>query len=299
MPAIARSTIVRGPAQALFKTIAYQAAGAINIAATVETFDVPVGGSVQDKRMADQVSRITLQPSGKVEGLSDLFAVLSLPLGSMLFGATDYPLVVTNAARAITFPSAGITRPPQIRASNVATLFGDMELTAIGTDDTAFGTAGSRMTDTTGGAPSGVASADIKTAPWTIGGANLGSDIETEGGVVIDCVPAWEPIRTDSNGVINFALTGLEFRATFAPVIAVADFLDALNIHFTRGASLNSVGQDLVLTNGYITVTLSAAAILDPQLALAANINPVRQVVAVATRTSSASALGSVVIPSA
>ncbi|MGH8020525.1 MAG: hypothetical protein ACREIA_20025, partial [Opitutaceae bacterium] len=255
-----------------------------------------VGGAIQDKRLLDQISRVTLQPSGKVEGLSSLFGCLSATLGSMLFADTDKTLVVKNAARAITFASAGVFRPPTIQASNRRTLFGPMEFVCIGKNNTAFGAAASRMSDTTGGAAAGVASSDIVTAPWTITGAGLGTDFETVDGVTVEAIPTWEPVQTDSNGVINYALTSVEFRATFAPIIAVAGFLAALNIHFTRGASLNSLGADLTLTNGEIDITLADAAILDPQLALAVNANPIRQVVAVATRTSSATTLGAVAV---
>lgn len=298
MPAIARSTIVRGPAEATFNTINYQAAGDVAVDLSLDTFDVPVGGAVQDRRLLDQVSRIRLTPSGKVEGLSDLFACLALPIGSALFSDTDKTLVVKNAARSMTFISAGIFRPPTIQASNRRTVFGEMEFVAIGANNTAFGAAGSRMTHAAGGAPTGVSTTDIKTAPWTVGGAGLGSNIETLDGVNVEIVPTWEALETDSNGVINYYLTNCEMRATFAPVIGVSTFLDALNIEFTRGASLNSLGAALTLTNGFITITLNAAALLDPRLSLAVNTNPVASVTAVATRTSGSAALGTVAIPS-
>jgi len=296
MPAIARSTIVRGPAEATFNAIAYQAAQDIQVDFSLETFDVPVGGSIQDKRLLDQISRVRLQPSGKIEGLADLFAVLALPMGSTLFADTDKTLIVKNASRAITFKSAGILRPPAINASNRRTLFGEMEFACIGQNNVAFGAAGSRMTHAAGGAAAGVASSDLITGPWTVGGAGLGANFETEDGVVVECIPTWEPYATDSNGVINYYLTDLDFRATFAPLVGVAAFLDAINIEFTRGASLNSLGVDLTLTNGSIDITLADAAIIDPKAAFAANVSPIRQVVAVATRVNSTTALGTVAV---
>lgn len=301
MPAINRSDLVRGPAQVAFDSVTYQAAQDVALAFDIRTFAVQVGGVDVDQRVEDIGITARFAPSGKVEGLTSLFAALALPLGSGLLGDSDKAAVIKNAARQITLEAAGISKPPVIRASNKQTLFGEMEIRGLTKNDTVFGTAGSRFTDTTGGAPDGVLSSDIKTAPWTIGGANLGSDLEIEdGGVTLECIPTWSDFATDSNGVMQLFLTGCIWRATFIPVIGASAFLDAVDaaVHVARGSSLNAGGEDFVLTNGFITATLNAAAVRSAAISQAINNNFARQVVIEATRTSSSAALGTVVIPS-
>lgn len=298
MPAITRSSLIRGPAQCAFDSVTYQASGNIALRIQKRTFDVLVGGAIADKRVDDFIVRATFAPSGKVEGLSSLYAMLALDLGAGLMGASDKAAVFKNAARQVTLEAACITKPPQIRASNRQTVFGEMEIAGLTKDNVEFGTASSRLTHTTGGAPDGVTSSSIKTAPWTISGANLGSDIETENGVIIDFTPQLDEYGTDSNGVVQFFLRDLEVRAQFIPVMGAASFLDALNIDVARGSSMNATGEDLVLSNGFLQVTLNKAEIIEAAVSQTVGENFGRGIVAVATRTSSSGTLATVEVPS-
>ena len=301
MPTVNRNDLVRGPAQVAFDSITYQASGDVALAIEIRQFEVQVGGAKADERIRDAIVRARFAPSGKVEGLASLYAVLALPLGSGLMTNTDKPAVITNTARAVTLPAAGITKPPVIRASNVQSLFGEMEITGLTKNAVAFGTAASLLAHGAGGAPAGVATADIKTAPWTIGGGNLGAALECEeGSVQIECTPTWQEYGTDSNGILQFFLTDCVFEARLIPVMGASTFLDAVKaaLELTRGASWADTGEDFVLTNGFITVTLNSANIAAAAAGQVINQNFAREVRIRATRTSSSAALGTVEVPS-
>lgn len=289
MPAIDRSTLVRGPATVTFDGVTWYSQGDVAIRITRSTFAVTVGGAKVDERLLDKVAEITFTPSGRALGLALFNALGVLALGTGLFGAEDKSVVVASAAGTWTFAAGRISKLPSIMASNVKTSFGAMTLKCIGANEVAPGTADAFLELAAGAAPGGEASAGIVTGPWTIGGAGLGAGIETEDGVTIDFAEEVSPQTTDSGGLVEEYLTGYSATATFVPLNkTLAEIVAGLNLTAARGSSLNTGGVDLVCANSAMTVTLKGATLTQTEASLSVDSAPQRGVVATATRASNA-----------
>lgn len=288
MPAIDRSTLVRGPAIVTFDGVSWYSQGDVAIRIARSTFNIEVGGGKIDERLADRVAEITFTPSGRALGLDKFNAFGALALGTGLFGA-DKTVTVQAASGTYTFQAGRISQLPSIIGSNVRTAFGPMTLRCIGKNNVIFGTADSFVVATAGSAPGGEASANIVTGPWTIGGAGLGNGIETEAGIEISFGLETTPHETDSNGLVEEYLTGVTATATFIPAnVSVATLLTALAPTAARGSSINATGVDLVCANSAISVTLKGATLTEANLSYTVRNAPVRGVTATATRASNA-----------
>ena len=289
MPAINRSTLVRGPATFTFDGVTWYTQGDVAIKISKSTFEVAVGGGMIDERLKDKVAEVTFTPSGRALGLTNINAFGALALGTGLFGAADKPVVVAAASGTWTFQAGRISKLPDIIGSNIKTSFGAMTLKCIGKTNVAFGTASSFLALTAGSTPAGEASAGIITGVWTVGGAGLGADIETEDGVTLSFDLQTAAQETDSNGLVEEFLTGVKATASFTPLNkTITEIVTALQIDDLRGGSLNTGGVDLVCSNSAIVATLKGATLTEANASLSIANAAQKGVTAIATRASNA-----------
>jgi hypothetical protein len=287
MTVIARSSLVRGPATVTFNGVTWYSQGDVSIKITKQAFDITVGGGKIDERLAGYEAEVSFTPSGRLLGLSLFSAFGALALGTQLYTSADLPVVVASAAATWTFKAGRISKIPSIIASARKTAFGSMTLKCIVGDGLVPGAVDSFLTMSAGAAPTGEASADIITGPWTITGGGLGTSWETADGLTLDFELQTSEQRTDSGGLVAEFLTGVTAKATFTPSgLAPSAIVTALQLTDAIGGSLNTGGVDLVATGSGITATLKGVTVTEAGFAHSVDKQTSGAVTAIATRAS-------------
>ncbi len=265
-----RQSIIRGPGAVTFGGVTFHDASGITAEIESATQDIPssIAGKL-DTIKTDQIGRVTLTPVGTLsEALLDVLFpdwMRTPVIGQSVFGSSDAPLVVqSRAGTKLTFTAAALTKCPALLLSPVKTAFGQAEFTAL--------------------VPNGKLPTDSTTKFYTVAAQtyNLGepgrtglsgfhyagslgslSIPDTLDGWTVEVEPQIEAVATDSQGTIDYTLTGVSVRAKCTPLgLSEAQILEALPVLSGRGASLAGA-NDLVIsaTNG-LTVTLKCASLV-------------------------------------
>lgn len=261
-----REAIIRGPAIVVWNSLTFYSQGDIKVTMEQPSFEVSASafGKVAD-RSQGRLATIRFTPAGK--WITGLWPYGATAMGASIYGATDRDLIIkpldTNNNQ-WTFYNAAITKMPPIQLSASKTLIGEVELVALGKENTAPGTADSlflRAANTF--ADTSFSPADLVTQPYAAAwGAVSGfTDIQTKAGWQVDFNLSLSDVMSDTFGVIDKRLTGLEVVAKCEPLtVAASDLMTALGIHKARGASLDS-GNDLALTGTGVSLTVKNATI--------------------------------------
>lgn len=308
--AIDRSTILRGPAVVQFNGASYFTKGDIIVDIGVSTFAVGTSahGKVDD-RVEDRTCKVRFTPAGEIENLSVTWPYASTVIGTSLFAGTDVPLIIhTLGGRKFTFQAAAITRMPSLTLAATRTIHGEIEFTCLGTnneDSTADGNlveiASASYADGTF-SPSAIVTGAYSAA-W---GASAPWDaIKTFDGWTVDFDLQITPVNTDADGIVDYMFSDLSVRASCKPQgITEANLIDALRVQgasASRGRSLQTNSNDLVITGSGLVVTLKKAQFTTGQMAFSPTQPRIQQVTFVATRPFTAGAAGalfSLTIPS-
>lgn len=267
--ATTRQSIVRGPGTVTFDSIKFFDKDGISANVESSTEEIPSSASgTLDTIKTDQVATVTLTPVGNITAdiLSKLFpAFLKKPvLGSSLMGSTDKSLVVSSrAGQKVTFVNAAITGVPELRLSPVATAFGQVTFSAlVANGKTAnetggfYSTAAAAYAD--GEAPRTNLTGHVYTG--TFGSLSIPDTVD---GWTVSVEPNYEPVRTDSQGTIDYTLQGVTVRASCTPLgLSEAQILAALPTTKGRGASLASTNDLVISAQGGLTVTLKNASLV-------------------------------------
>lgn len=268
--ATTRQSIIRGPGTVTFDGVKLFDAGGITAEVDSATQDIPssIVGKV-DTVKTDQVGKVTLTPVGN---LSEALLGVLFPsyfrtpvIGTSLFGSADKPLVVASkAGTKVTFAAAALTKCPDLLLSPVKTAFGGVEFTAL--------------------LPNGKLPDDATTKFYTVAAAAYADGepprtglsgfhyAATFGGLSIpDTLDGWtisveaqtEPVQTDSQGTIDYTLTGVNVTAKCTPLgLTEAQILAALPVLSGRGASLATANDLVIESDGGLTVTLKCASLV-------------------------------------
>ena len=265
--AIDRSTVITGPAVVTYGGQTFHTKGDIDVGVNRETFEVVTGvhGKI-DERNADFEAEISFDPAGEWEALNVLFPHGTSDFGASIFGSSDSPLVIKSVdGKTYTFHAAAVTQIPQIRASAVETLIGQVTFGAIRKNNTAWSAADSFLTiasatfsDTT------MDPSNIITQPYSAAwGSSPWDSFETEDGFTIDFDLSLDDIRTDSDGIIDKRFGGLAVNARCVPLgVTDAQILTAMRMQGSgaaRGGSLNTNSNDLVVSGTGVTITVKNA----------------------------------------
>ena len=269
--ATTRQSIIRGPGAVTFGGVTIHDASGIAAEIESATQDIPssIAGKL-DTIKTDQIGKVTLTPVGT---LSEALLGVLFPswmrtpvLGQSVFGSSDAPLVVqSRAGTKLTFTAAALTKCPGLQLSPVKTAFGQAEFTAL--------------------LPNGKLPTDATTKLYAVAAQpyNLGEPARTglsglhysgalgESLVIPDTLDGWtveveaqlEPVTTDSQGTIDYTLTGVSARAKCTPLgLTEAQILAALPVLSGRGASLAGAEDLVIEADGGLTVTLKCASLV-------------------------------------
>lgn len=267
--ATTRQSIIRGPGAVTFGGVTFHDASGIVAEIDSATQNVPssIAGKL-DTIKTDQTGRVTLTPVGTLSEalLAALFPVyVRTPvIGQSLFGTTDAPLaVLSRAGTKVTFNAAALTKCPDLILSPVKTAFGQAEFTALlanGKLPTETGSFYAVAAQTYNlGEPSrqGLSGNHYSAAfgalsiPDTLDGWTVGVELQTE------------PVTTDSQGTIDYTLTGVNVTARCTPLgLSEAQLLAALPALKGRGASLAGDDDLVISSDNGLTVTLKCASLV-------------------------------------
>ena len=268
--ATTRQSIIRGPGTVTFGGVKLFDKDGITAEIESSTQEVPssISGNL-DTIKTDQIGRISLTPVGNLsEGLIGLLypAYAKTPvIGQSLFGTTDAPLVVSSrAGTKVTFNAAALTQLPELRLSPVATAFGQAQFTAL--------------------VPNGKLPDDATTKFYTVAAATYADGEPPRDGLsgfhytgtfgslaIPDTLDGWtvtpemqvEAVTTDSQGTIDYTLTGVTVRASCTPLgLTEQQILAALPVLQGRGSSLATANDLVIASTGGLTVTLKCASIV-------------------------------------
>lgn len=267
--ATTRQSIIRGPGTVTFGF--EKLFDADGITAEIESNSQEIPSSISgtlDTIKTDQIGRVSLTPVGNLSNalLNVLYPIYtqSPRIGQSLLGATDAPLVVASrAGTKVTFNAAALTQCPELRLSPVATAFGQAQFTALLAN-------GKLPTDT--GSFYAVAAAAYADGEPPRDGLSGFHYTATYGDLAIpDTLDGWtvtpemqvEAVRTDSQGTIDYTLTGMTVRANCTPLgLTESQLLAALPVLKGRGKSLASENDLTIESDGGISVTLNHAALV-------------------------------------
>lgn len=258
-------TIIAGPAIATFGGYSYYFEGDLQLGLARETFKV--GTSIApslDRRLISQQVTLSGRPASVHDTAAKYIPYGVGSVGSLLFANT--PLVVwTKAGVKHTWANAAITGLPTFNFSPIAPLFdGDVQFTVLG-DST------KELTDAAAWlAVTSVAFADTtfdetkSTNPRYLATWGDWADIESEDGFRVQIVGSTSPKRVANWGVVNYTLTDLTAVCRFIPVgLAEGELYEMLQLQgadaILPGQSLAKAGDDLVISAGGISCTLSLA----------------------------------------
>ncbi len=268
--ATTRQSIVRGPGTVTFNSVKIFDASGISAEVDSSTQDVEssISGKL-DTIKTDQVAKVSLTPVGTVSNeLLDVFypSFVKTPvLGKSLLGATDVPLVVSSkAGTKVTFAAAALTKCPDLLLSPVKTAFGSAEFSAL--------------------LPNGKLPDDASARLYTVAAAAYADGEPSRSGLtgchysgtfgelsIPDTVEGWTvsvamnltPVTTDSQGTIDYTLSGVEVTARCTPLgLSEGEILSALPVLSGRGKSLASTSDLVISAEGGLTVTLKNAALV-------------------------------------
>ena len=264
-----RQSIIRGPGTVSFGGVKIHDSSGItaNIESSTQDIDSSVAGKL-DTIKTDQTGKISLTPVGNItQALLDLFfpSWMKKPVfGTSIMGETDRPLVVSSrAGMKVTFACAGLTKCPELLLSPVKTAFGGIEFTAVVANGKLPGETGAfysvAAAEYDGGEPSreGLSGRHYQA---TFGDLAIP---DTQDGWTVTPELQLEPVGSDSQGTIDYTLSGVTVRASCTPLgLSEADILAALPVGKGRGASLASASDLVIAADGGLSVTLKNAALL-------------------------------------
>jgi len=173
-------------------------------------------------------------------------------------------VVASRAGTKVTFSAAALTQLPELRLSPVATAFGQAQFSAL--------------------VPNGKLPDDATTKFYAVAAATYADGEPPRDGLsgfhyqgtygslaIPDTLDGWtvtpemqvEAVTTDSQGTIDFTLTGMTVRASCTPLgLTEAQILAALPVLKGRGKSLATEDDLVIASDGGLSVTLKCASLV-------------------------------------
>lgn len=253
--AIARSTLVRGPATAKVGSVILHSQAGISSDFIVDA--VPVVSDQYgelDRLVSAKYIDTTLTPVGALSaGLLSLLHPQQTPdLGASLLGATDTAFIVhSKAGQKLTFVNHGLWSPPNVRLSATRTAFSSAATFRHGLKD--------NTAPETAGAYYAIASEAWAAATYALGASTIAAGAVTAaiGSTAVSSVDGfelsatynWTPVVDDNVGITDWSLDSVGAAITFTPSAGTEAALLAL-MPFAQavGTSVRS-GDDFVVSS--------------------------------------------------
>lgn len=265
-----RQSIIRGPGTVTYGGVTLYDQGGIaaEIDSATQDVDCSISGRL-DTIKTDQVGKVSLTPVGN---LSEALLGVLYPswirtpeIGRSVFGAADSPLAISSrAGTKVTFAAAALTKCPELHLSPVKTAFGGMEFAAL--------------------VPNGKLPDDATAKLYTVAQAVYSGGEPPRDGLsgfhyagtfgqlsIPDTLDGWkvavelrlEPVKTDSQGTIDYTLQGVSVTAKCTPLgLTEAQILAALPALRGRGSSLAGTDDLVIASTGGLTATLKCATVV-------------------------------------
>lgn len=262
-----RTSIIRGPGSLKYDGVTIYDADGITAEVNTETQDVPSSVSGQlDTIKADQTATVSFTPCGQISAdlLSILFPHQTPSIGSSLCGVADKSLLIHSlAGQKVEFVNAVLTGAPELRLSPVATAFGQAQFTGLlglgkaPGDAEAFYKVAAAAYNLNYPDPTGL------TGVHYVGTFGSLSIPDTADGWTVNVELETKPVKTDSQGTIDFTLSGVTVRAKCTPLgLTESQILAKLPVSSARGASLRGSDDLVIAGTGGLTVTLKNASLV-------------------------------------
>lgn len=309
---ITRGTVLRGPAVIQVgnsnpKTI--RTAGDIKVNMQLDTFDIPSSeyGNI-DQRRGNVKIELTFQPVGTVTSdmLDILYPHLALPVGASLFGTTDTKWTIQPVAGLgkIELHACAVTKMPDIVVSATKTSFGEVTVTAILKNATAWDNAAARYTYTASGSAPTLAAIDtalIPTIPAAVSWGSILSSVKTTDGVIVSFDMQTNDEESDEDGIFDVTLGNIAASAKFTPVAGATEsaLLTALGLQgngIFRGTSTTGANLTIAAVRpGGLKVVIPSARLSELPLTYGMQSRRFGEVTFRGYRTSGAAATVSIV----
>lgn len=255
---LARASILRGPAHAVFDSNTFRSKGGIKVTNSLDTFPIDSDDfGVADERRKDPKVEVSFTPVGAWAGVASLLPDPAQNIGASIFG-TDKPLLLwsseaTNNKR--TFAAAAVTKPPDLILSATKSLFGPVTFTCLRADNTPWSTADKVVKIETGTYPGDADFdvADILTQPYTgVWGGSPFDAIHTNDGFKVSFNLSIKPLEVDDVGIIDYTFEKLSVSVKFKPLgVTESALIAALGIQgdsSVRGSSMSTGSHDFVIS---------------------------------------------------
>jgi hypothetical protein len=291
---ITRTTLLGGPAAAIFGGHTFFARDGILVTPALETDGVgsDANGAI-DATVSGGVATIKFTPSAPFADLLALYPYALAAPGTPLFGASDAPLVLVGANGVrLTFAAAAVLQMPDLLLSSREPVAGAVTFLALGARSIGLTTAARFLTvdmATMPVAPLGTPQlADDFAITW--GGAPW-VNLRARDGVRLRFVMPTRPVLSDANALLDVTLERLEVQATFAPASpngpAELDVIDALQLQGANalpGRSLAATAERLTIAGTQLCVELPLAQVTRGELLFDAVLPRVGELTFVAER---------------
>jgi hypothetical protein len=273
---ITRTTLLSGPAAAIFNGHTYFAHDGILVTPALETAPVESDANgALDATVAQSAVTIKFTPSAPFADLVALYPWIRGGPGASLFGASDAPLVLiaANGVR-VTFSAVAIIAMPDLTLTPRGPVTGAVTFLALGARSLAMTASNRFVTIDTASVPlpppgtpqlTDDFAVTWGTAPWV--------NLRARDGVRVHFALKTKPVISDANALIDLTVDGLEVEARFVPATpggpAESDLVAALQLQgldALPGRLLSAAAATLDIAGQHLFVRLPLAQLIRGEL---------------------------------
>ena len=246
---IDRTLILKGPAKIVYDTATIFSEDDIQVDFITDYLEVMTSAFGQvGRRVKSRRIEVSLTPKMWTD-LTKLYPYATAQIGTVLFGATDKPLVITPSSGApITLANAAVSQLPAITLSHGKPMLRAMKFTALCANSGDPATQASWFSFGTAATGVALTTFDL-TKVFNTRYSCLWNAVtyRSEEGFAIDFNLGLAPDVVDGEGIVNYRITGLDAALKFVPTAKTeAEYATLLGWAKAPGAS--PVLSDAVLT---------------------------------------------------
>ena len=274
---VTRTTLLTGPAAAIFNGHTFFAHDGILVSPALETdaVDSDANGAI-DGTVSGTVMTIRFTPSAPFADLLALCPHLQASLGASLRGSSDIPLVLiaSNGVR-LTFTTVAIIEMPELTLTNRGPVAGAVTFLALGARGAGLTSANRFLTIDTASIPLApretLQLADDFVVTW---GGSPWLNLRARDGVKIRFALKTRAVLSDANALLDVTLEQLEVEVRFIPATpegpAEGDLVAALQLQGADalpGRSLSATASSLDVAGDHFFIRLPLAQLMEGELA--------------------------------
>ena len=249
-------TMIEGPAVIEYNGATYYTTDAIQLSADLAMHELVSSyfGPI-DRRVTDKAFNLTFTPVGMLSIAADKYYPYSWgDIGKAVMAAPDKAVVIwTSAGQKITFPAGCVSACPQLNLGVGLAPMGQMSIACLGDLAKTDAATEAHYKIETAALAAHSLDPSVITTPGYV--CELGGDttlsIDAEEGFTFELGINLEPRKVNAYGTVNYKLTAMAPKITFAPAGKTeTEMLTLLNIQGAGAARLgqsNRLGRKLTL----------------------------------------------------